>query len=110
MGLKEPNLEKWKKIGELELRDDDWERVKLFIDLLTVRTNLLLNVKYYNLTVTTVVRDFNSMQIKLNKHFHPTKTQVFISQFQLSKHYIKYGAQDSKDQNMLAFKHHSRLQ
>ena len=40
MGLKEPNLEKWKKIGELELRDDEWEWVKDFIDLLTVCTNL----------------------------------------------------------------------
>ena len=48
MGLKEPNLEKQKKIGELELRDDEWEWVKLFIDLLMVHTNLLLNVKYYN--------------------------------------------------------------
>lgn len=37
MGLKEPNLEKRKKIGELELRDNEWERVKLFLDLLAVR-------------------------------------------------------------------------
>lgn len=36
MGLKEPNLEKWKKIGELELWDNEWERVKLFFDLLAV--------------------------------------------------------------------------
>ena len=38
MGLKEPNLEKRKKIGELELRDNEWERVKLFLDLLAVST------------------------------------------------------------------------
>lgn len=36
MGLKESNLEKRKKIGELELRDSEWERVKLFLDLLAV--------------------------------------------------------------------------
>ena len=36
MGLKESNLEKRKKIGELELWDNEWERVKLFLDLLAV--------------------------------------------------------------------------
>jgi hypothetical protein len=44
MGLKEPNLEKRKKIGELELRDNEWERVKLFLDLLAVRLSLVLPV------------------------------------------------------------------
>jgi hypothetical protein len=36
MGLKEPNLDKRKKIGELELRNDEWDCVKLFLDLLAV--------------------------------------------------------------------------
>ncbi|KAG2034600.1 hypothetical protein BDR03DRAFT_984194 [Suillus americanus] len=35
MGLQEPNLDKWTKIGKLELQDDEWDRVKLFLDLLT---------------------------------------------------------------------------
>lgn len=48
------------------------------------------------------------MRIMLNKHFHLTETQVFISEFRLLKRYIKHGAQDSQNRNMLAFKHHSR--
>jgi hypothetical protein len=42
MGLKEPNLDKRKKIGELELRNNEWERVKLFLDLLAVSIILCL--------------------------------------------------------------------
>ena len=48
MGLKETNLEKCKKIGELELRKDEWEHVKLFLDLLAMSVSLL-KVKHYNL-------------------------------------------------------------
>lgn len=29
-------MDRGKKIGELELRNDEWDRVKLFLDLLTV--------------------------------------------------------------------------
>jgi hypothetical protein len=47
MGLKEPNLEKRKKIGELELRDNEWERVKLFLDLLEM-THFLAWIKNCN--------------------------------------------------------------
>jgi hypothetical protein len=41
MGLKEPDLRKRKKLGELELRDDEWDNVKLFLDLLAVSTTML---------------------------------------------------------------------
>jgi hypothetical protein len=51
MGLKEPNLEKRKKIGELELRDNEWERVKLFLDLLAVRLSLLAVLPVWSIKI-----------------------------------------------------------
>ena len=47
LGLKEPNLDKRKKIGELELWNNEWERVKLFLDLLAVSIALHLAFEWW---------------------------------------------------------------
>ena len=100
--MRETNAEKRRKIGDLTLTDDEWDRVRLFCNLLQVC--IVMSV------LLLLMFSSCSMPMMHSKHFPLDHDHHFIMPFQPSKQCILLGRVHQQNQDMHHLCRHSRQQ
>jgi hypothetical protein len=101
MGKLEKNSAKRKKVLALELNDDEWMRVGLFCDLLSVSLYLIM---FFTIFITSF-----SMLTLLNKHSQLINLSLSMMPFPLLKLCMQHGASDLLERSTLLFGMHWML-
>jgi hypothetical protein len=101
LSMRETNAEKRRKIGDLTLTNDEWDRIRLFCNLLQVCSTV-------NFVLLLLIFLSYSMPMTRSKHFPLVHNPRSTMLFQPSKHCMLLGRVHQKNHNMHHLCRHSR--